>query len=100
MNLENLENFLVENSVQTWRMSLIFLAVKIKNKAKLSFKHNIVHLNWILLCLKYFMCILTVPDLQNLRVNFPNSEGPVPIPKILKKNTVLKFDQQYGFTID
>ena len=54
---------------------------------QLCFKHNIVCSNWILLCLNCFSYLSTFPDFQSLRANFPNSEGPAPIPKILKRNT-------------
>ena len=76
-------------------MFLIFCDVKKKNRRPYYlFKHNTVHLNWILLSLKYFFYVLTFPNFQGLRANFPNSEGPTPIRKILKRNT-----DHYGSSI-
>ena len=48
-----------------------------------------MHLNYIHFCLKYFLYVSTFSNFQSLRANFPNSEDPVPIPKILKRNTAL-----------
>ena len=76
---------------------LYFYAVKTKNKVILCFKHNTVYLNWILVCLKYFLYVSTFPNFQSLCANFPSSDGPAPIPKILKWKT--EFNHKIKFKL-
>ena len=68
--------------------SFVLFGVKTKNKAIFFFKHDTVHRNGFLLCLKSFCYVSIFPNFQSLCAYFPNSEGPALIPKILKTNTV------------
>ena len=62
-----------------------FFAVKAKNRVIECFWINTVYFNIILLCFMYFLYDSSFPNFKSLRTNFPNSEGPAPILKILKK---------------
>ena len=82
--IENLEQSKLK--VQYKHEFLSFFCCKDKEQSHTVFIHNtLLKLN---LCLKSFLYVSTFPNIPSSHANFPNSEVPAPIPKILKMNTV------------